>query len=814
MFWDTIRQNVVFSLRSLRRNPSFTAVAVLTLGVGIGASTAAFSAVDGVVLRPLPYEDAQALVSVEVRMAAFEDPVPSSVPDFIDWQERLTSLEALAAVQPTSVIILTDNGAERVSSAEISPDFLRVLRVSPALGRPLAEDEYRTGAPPAVLISHDSWVRRFGADPDLDGMSVTTADGPDGGARTRRVVGVMPRGFFWPATLGEEPEFLTPLPVDGAAYQANRGSRTVRVIARLAPHRTLDVARVEADAVAAELAATYPDTWTGDGADHRIAIAPLHARVVDGADTKLFIFWGASALLLVIGIVNVANLLYARSIQRRDEISVRTALGASKKQLAGLLLTESLTISLAGGAVGAGFAHMAIEGLKVFGPQILPRLGNVVVDGRVLVFGLALSVLTGFLLGVLPALFSARSGPAGAVRAGRRFGSDGRRSPSRDLLLSFEAALALILLSGSGLLLSTYANLHRQELGFEVEGLATVRVSLNSTYADGPARLQFFEELGERVSGLPGVQAVGLIQDPPVSFYGWWLPEVYRDDGPQDQPLRILAHTITPGYVAAAGIPILRGRAITHTDADGPPVVLLSGSAAASLWPGEDALGRQINLGPGSPSFRVVGIVADVRQAELDSDMRGAMYIPYSTAPLWGSMALMVRMTPGIPVPVPALRGELAEMDANIPLSTVELMTDRVAEALVPARFNASILVTFACVALLLAMVGIYGVLHFLVGQRQREIGVRLALGARPGGIIVDVWRRGMLPTGLGIAVGIAASAGLSRVMASLLFGVPDFDVVTIALATGALALAATLACLLPARRASAMDPLESLRSE
>lgn len=814
MFWDTVRQNVVFSLRSLRRNPSFAAVAVVTLGLGMGASTAAFSAVDGIVLRPLPYPDGSALVSVETRMAAFDDPVPSSAPDVMDWRDRLSSLDEMAAVQPTSLVTLTDNGAERVRSAQVSADFLRVLRVTTALGRPFSEEEYHSGAPPAVLLTYDSWVRRFGSEPALDRISIETADGPDGSALRRQVVGVLPQGFVWPAAMGEEPEFLTPLPLDGAAYEGSRGSRTLRVLARLAPGRTLDMARGEAEAVSAEMAAAYPDAWTGEGVAHRIALTPLHRKIVGGAESKLFIFWGASALLLLIGMVNVANLLFARSTTRRDEISVRTALGASRKQLAGLLLTESLVLSLLGGALGAVLAYLALDGLRTFGPQILPRMGSVAVDGRVLAFGLLLSVAVGVFLGVVPALTSAGPSPASALRSGGRFGTDRRRSRARDLLLSFEAALALILLSGSGLLVSTYTNLNRQELGFDPQGLAAVRVRLNPSYSEGDARVRFFDELQARVSGLPGVEAVGLIQDPPVSFYGWWLPDVYSDDGAGDDAVQILGHTITPGYLTAAGVPLLRGRDIVASDADGPLVALLSESAAESLWPGQDPLERQISLGAGSPPLRVVGIVGDVRQAELGSEMRGALYIPYSVAPLWGSMVLMVRMAPGLPVPVQSLRAELAGMDAGIPLGDVTLMTETVAEALNPARFNASILIVFAGVALLLAMVGIYGVLHFLVGDRQREIGVRLALGARPGEIVSRIWRSGMLPTGLGVAVGLVVSTGLSRVMASLLFGVPEVDLVTPALAAGALCLAATLACLLPARRASRVDPIVSLRSE
>jgi predicted permease len=814
MVWDVILQNVVFSFRSLRRSASFTAVAVITLGVGIGASTAMFSAVDGIVFRPLPYEDAEALVSVEMLMSGFEAPAPSSVPDFMDWQERLSSLESLAAVRPTSLVAVNEDGAERIPTAEISPDFLPALRVSPSLGRAFTEEEYQTGASPALLVSHDSWVRRFGSESRLDRISVAILDGPEGTTRLHRVVGVLPRGFSWPATLGEEPELWTPLAVDGVAYATNRGSRTVHVLARLASGRTLDMARAEAGGVAADLAAAHPDTWTGEGVGHRIAITPLHSRILGGADTKLFIFWAASGLLLIIGIVNVANLLYARSTTRRDEISVRAALGASRKQLVGLLLTESLAISLMGGLVGVALAHVGIDGLKTFGPQVLPRLGSVSVDGRVLLFGFGLSVIAGVVLGVFPALFSARSGPGGGLRGGGRHGTDRHRSRSRDLLLSFESALALILLSGSGLLVSTYANLHRQELGFEPDGLASVRIGLDATYPDGPARVRFFEELRERVGGLPGVRAVGLIQDPPVSFFGWWLPAVYTDSDAAGQPVPVLGHTITPGYMAAAGIPILRGRDIAATDDEGPLVVILSESAAESLWPGEDPLGRQVSLGPESPTLRVVGIVGDVRQAELDTEMRGAMYIPYSKAPLWGSMVLMVRMAPGIPVPVSSVRAELSKMDATIPLAQVTLMTDTVADALAPARFNASILVVFAGVALLLAMAGIYGVLHFLVGERHREVGVRLALGARPREIVAAVWRSGMFPIGVGLVVGLAGSAGLSRVMASLLFGVPGFDLVTHTMAAAALCLAATLACVLPARRASRVDPVVSLRSE
>ncbi len=817
-----------YALRTLRRKPAFAVIAVATAALGIGFSTAIFSAVNGVLLRPLPYPDPDSLVYVGSTWTP-GSPAVASIPDFIDWRDRITSLDALGAVQPTSLVLVDDAGAERVPAARVSPEFFSILDVTPAIGRLFSDNAFRTGAAREVLLSHGLWQRRLGGDPNVLGRVLRTARDESGEQALYTVLGVLPAGFRPPPGMWmEDPEAWTVLPLDAAAYASNRTSRSLRLIGRMRDGSReggqmeavgLATAQRELDAIAAAMRTEFPGAYTTSSGVVGIGIVSLLDKVVGETGNQLIILFGATGFLLLMSCVNVANLLLARAGDRRGEIAVRSALGAGRRRIVGQLLTESLLLGLLGGVVGVGVAYPAIGLLCRIAPADFPRLAGVTIDPWVLGFAIAISLLSAVVFGLAPAIATARADVAGALSglSGRTTG-DRSRGRARGALVGAEVALALVLLTGAGLLIASLVRLRQVDPGFDASRVVMTEVGLPDAYSTDEQRGAYFDRLLTAARALPGVESATLIPDPPLSGFNMWAPRVFPEDvSPGVDSVSLGAHLVGPDYLATLGIRLLRGRDVTIRDAGGAPrVAVLSEMAARQLWPDKEALGKRIRLSSqgDEPAWTVVGIAADVLQNGLAQEPQGEVYVPYAQNPWFNWNYLMLRTDKAATSFTEPLRKALRDLDPAVPFDGVGVMSDRVSASLSAPGFLATLSTIFAWVALCLAVAGIYATVLQTVGQRTREIGLRMALGARPRDVLRLVMRQAMLPAVLGLALGLVGTLGLSRVMASLVFGIAPSDPSMLGAATVVLALAAGLACFFPARRAARLDPLRALRAE
>jgi putative ABC transport system permease protein len=796
-------QDIRYGVRGLWKSPGFAAAAVLVLALGIGANSAIFSVVNAVLLRSLPYANAERLVWVGGKVGS--NPRASVSPaDFVDYRAQSNSFEEFAASTSVAVPLnLTGAGEpERLIGSAVTTNYFRAFGVKPLLGRTFNPEEEKTaGGPPVVVLSHGLWQRRFGADPNVIGKTVTI----DG--KTATIVGVAPQSFQYPAGT----EVWAPLTFDSPEMKVRR-AHFLRPIGLLKPNVSLAQAQAETDVIARRLEQQYPESNT----KWSLNLVPLQEQVVGSVRTSLWVLLGAVGFVLLIACANVANLMLARATARHKEIAIRTALGASRARVVRQLLTESLLLSLLGGAVGVLLAMWSVDVLVSLAQGNVPRAAEIGIDARVLGFTLAVSVLTGAVFGLFPALRASKPDLNEVLKEGGRSSVGVRHNRVRSSLVVAEVALALMLLVGAGLLIRSFVGLQRVNPGFDPRGVLTMRVSLSrSKYAKPEQGAQFFDQLQQRVAALPGVEAVGTISELPLSGQPNDTYFTVAEHPPQDSTQQVTAdfRRINHDYFHAMSIPLLRGRPFTEQEARGDAkVVVINETLARSFFPDEDPLGKHLVIElDGKAPYEIVGVVADVRHRSLETGVYQMMYVPTLKV---SNNNLVLRTASDPAAMASAVRQQVAAIDKDQPVSAIRTMTDVLSESVAQQRFRTMLLAAFAAVALLLAAVGIYGVISYSVTQRTHEIGVRMALGAQRRDVVRLVVRGGLALTLLGVCLGLAGSFALTRVMSGLLFGVSATDPVTFAAITALLTAVALLACYLPARRATRVDPMVALRYE
>lgn len=810
-WWDRMRQDVQYAFRQMVRNIGFTAVSVLTLALGIGATTAIFSVVDGILFRPLPFPAAEQLVAVWTDVSRRGGPVDEwmNYDNYSDLRERSRTLQALAAWGGGNPTVTGLGEPEQVVAAYVTHGMLsEVLRVSPVLGRGFAAADDLPDAPTTVLLTHGFWERAFGADPAVIGSGLSL----NGQAYT--VIGVLPSDFSAPFMTGAD-LWLT-MREDPAEPSCPRGNACLRVVGRLADGVTLETARTEADGIARQLAEEHPETNADDG----LLLRPLRDDMVGDARAGLLVLLGGVGFVLLIACVNVANLLLSRATSRAHELAVRSALGAGRRRLAEQLLTESAVLAILGGSAGLLLAYLGTDLLVSIAPPGTPRVSGIAVNGRVLAFALGATAFAGILFGLLPSLRGARGNADAALAEGGRGGTGGGRGMrARGALVSAQVALALMLLVGAGLLVRSLQNLRSAELGYVPEGVLTLQMGLpSSRYSDADAVRAFVSAVGSRLSALPGVTAQGATSRLPLTGFGTDISFTIegRPALPPGQSQAVWFRRITAGYPEAMGMRLIEGRWVAPSDDErAPRVVVINETFARRHFPGTSAIGRRLNLGiSAEPSWsEIVGVAADARYFGLRDGGRVALYASYAQSPsraVW--WALRSDRDPA------ALAGEVraavTELDPSLAVARVGPMESVVAEALGPERFVTLLLGLFAGVALLLAVVGLYGVVSYGVAQRLREMGVRLALGAEGGHIRRMVIAQSFKLVGLGLILGVAGGLAVTRLMVGLLFGVSPTDPWTYGAVALVLAAVALVASAVPAFRAGRVDPIRVLRAE
>ena len=798
----TLKQDVRYGVRMLLKNPGFAIVAVIALALGIGANAAIFSVVNTVLLRSLPYNEPDRLMVLrENKLPQFPE-FSVSPGNFLDWQKQNTTFEKLAAINGTAYNLVGDAEPERLRGARVSAGLFEMLGANPSLGRTFLDDEDQPGHDNVAIISSSLWKRRFSSDPNVVGQAITLS------ATSYTVIGVMPPAFQFP---DRETDLWTPIAFNAGQAQQH-GAHYISVIGRLKPGVTQEQAATEMDAIAGRLAEQYPDTNTG----WRVNVLPMQESEVRDIKSALLVLLGAVALVLLIACANVANLLLARATARQKEIAIRTALGASRRRIAQQLLTESVLLALAGGGAGLLLAVWGIGSLLTLAPQELPRVKDVTLDVRVLGFTLVVTVLTGVIFGLVPALQASRPNLNETLKEGGR-GTTGGHHRVRGTLVITEVALALLLLVGAGLLIRSFYRLQQVTPGFNSKNALAVTVSLpGKKYPQDDQQSGFFTQLLDKVAALPGVVAVGATQSLPIQgdYVLGFNIQGRPPNGPGQEP-NTNYYAVSPDYFKAMGIPLLRGRVFTEQDKkDSPRVAVINEELAKKFFPDEDPIGKRINVTNGPERFReIVGIVGDVKQYGLAQPTTMQTYEPYLQTPFSG-MTLVVRADGNPAALSGAIRSEVLAIDKEQPVSRIRPLEQVVSESVAKQRFLMLLLGIFASVALVLAAVGLYGVMSYSVNQRYHEIGIRAALGAQRKDVLKLVVGQGMALALTGAAIGLAASFALTRLMASLLFGVSATDPLTFAVIALLLTIVALLACYLPARRAMKVDPMIALRYE
>lgn len=802
---ETLLKDIRFGVRNLLKRPGFTAVALLTLGLGIAANSAMFSAVNAVLLRPLSFPESERIVLVEgVNPKQGITSSNLSAPDFADWQAQIQAFEHMAGFTPGGSLLSNNDETERVRGTGVTGQFFPLFKTNAALGRSLQLDDTQKDRDPVVVLSHALWQRRFGADQNIVGSKVKVA------GKDTTIVGVMPAGFDFPG----QSELWVPLPTDGAA--GRRDNRNMNVITRLKPGVDMAQAQAEMDTISQRLAQAYGETNTGWG----VRLITLQERLVGATRTSLLLLLGAVVFVLLIACANIANLLLSRATSRQREIAVRTALGASRGRIIRQLLTESLLLSIIGGAIGFLLSFWLTKLLIAVSPPNTPRFEEIQPDARVFLFTLGLAILAGFVFGTAPALQASRINPHERLKEGGRTGAGGAgHSRLRAFMMVSEVALSFVLLVGSGLLIKSFMRLREVTPGFNPASVLSVRVSLPSAkYTKGEPRAQVLRQTVEQIKSLPGVQSAGAVLSLPLGGDTLRVGRSYIREGRPATPEESANAgylVATPDYFRTLQIPVMAGRGFTDQDTEqNPKVVIVNESMARVLWPGESPLGKRITIWRDEKFPReIVGVVGDTKPS-LDTPAGLQMYVPYAQDTNWTGMSLVVR-TNGEPSSLSAaVRNEIRSVDKGIPVFNVKTMDDVVALSVGPRRTPTVLLSAFAAVALLLAMIGIYGVTAFHVTQRTHEIGIRMALGAQMSDVVKLVLKGGMKFALAGIALGLAGAFALTRLMSSLLFGVQPTDVFTFVAVSLCLLITALIACYLPARRATKVDPLVALRYE
>jgi putative ABC transport system permease protein len=798
-----------YAVRLQRKNPGFTIVAIIALALGIGANTAIFSVVNTVLLRALPYKDPERLVTVweDASKQGYPQDTPAAA-NFVDWRDQNQVFEGMAAMSDTSFNLTGSGEPERLEGRMVSTTLFPLLGVEPQIGRVFTAAEDQPGSGRVVLLSYGLWQRRFGGDASVVGRSLTL----NGASYT--VVGVMPARFQFPT-----PDDEIWVPIAFTQEDAtNRNRHYLQVIARLKPGVTLPQAQAEMSTIATRLQQQYPESNTDLGA----VITPLHEHLVGDIKPALLILLGAVGLVLLIACANVANLLLARAAVRQKEIAVRVALGARRGRLIRQFLTESVLLSTLGGLVGLVIAYVGLIVLKAFIPENISQARAISIDYKVLGFTLLVSVLTGLIFGLAPAIQSVRFNQIETLKEGGRdaaTGGSGKRL--RSLLVVAEVAISLVLLIGAGLLINSFLRLRNVDPGFRAENLLTMKIVLPDVkYETKAQRSTFYTNLVQRVQSLAGVRSAAVTTNLPLYSQGNSISVNIegKPEPPPGQEQIVVTRIISPGYFDTMSIPLLKGRPLTDQDTDeSPNVVVVSEAMARRYWPGEEAVGKRITIGrvrSQADWIQVVGVVRDVRQFELTADPKPQMYLTHRQYGFFDAQDLVVKTDVDPASMASAVRRAVGEIDKDQPVSNIRTMETIMADSIARQRFSMLLLAIFASVALVLAAVGIYGVMSYSVAQRTHEIGIRMALGAQTTTVLKLAVGYGFKLVVIGITIGLIAALALTRVMSALLFGVTATDPTTFTLISLLLVAVAAIASYIPARRATRVNPIIALRYE
>jgi putative ABC transport system permease protein len=799
---DTLLRDIRYGIRGLLKRPGFTAIALIALALGIGANTAIFSLVNAVLLRPLPFAEPDQLVWMFGNIRNGGSRASVSPLDFLDYRQQNTTFEEFAAMTSFPIALnLTGNGdPERLTAAAVTGNYFQALGVKPAIGSGFQLQNEKPGNDQVAVLSYGLWQKRFGGDPAVLNKTVIL----DG--KSVQVLGVMPKDFTFP----QSAQVWVPLNFDVAPGMKQRKAHFLRPVGRLKPGVTKAQAQADTDAVARRLEAQYPDTDTG----WNLRLVSLREQLVGNTRPTLLILFGAVGFVLLIACANMANLLLVRAAGRQKEIALRTALGAGRFRIVRQMITESVLLALAGGALGALLAFWGVELLVKLSEGSIPPTAQVGIDATVLGFTLLLSLVTGVLFGLAPALRTMKLNLSESLKEGGRAGEGGQRNRTRSVLVVLESAVAVVLLIGAGLLVRSLIQLQNTSPGFDARNVLTMNVQLpREKYATPERTAGFFQQLESRLSGLPGVETVGMVSELPLSGQPNDMPYTVEGRPPVsvDQMLDDDFRRINLQYFAAMRIPFLRGRNFTEQEVQqGARVVIISELLASQTFPNEEPLGKRLVMGMRNQPFEIIGIVGDIRHRSLESQPAAAMYMPAYEA----GMNVVIR-TKGEPASLAAaVRKEVQGVDPDQPIAAVQTMEQWLETSTAGPRYRTTLLTLFALVALVLASTGIYGVMSYSVSQRTHEIGVRMALGARQLDVMKLVVRQGMALVIVGVGLGLLGSFALTRVLSTLLFGVTARDPFTFVAVAALLTFVAFVACYIPARRATKVDPLVALRYE
>ena len=800
---ETLFKDLRYGIRSLLKQPAFTLIAIATLALAIGANSAMFTVVNSVLLRPLQFPESDRLVAFQaVNPARGIAQSNMSFPDVVDWKNQDQDFERIAGFVFSGFVLTNGDETERVTGAWVTGDYFSMFRVPALYGRVLQPGDMQTGNDDVVVIGYGLWQRRFGADRNIVGRQVTM------GGRSTTIVGVMPQGFDYPSPS----EAWRPFEPDLA--KESRDNRYFNVIGRLKPGVSLPQAQAQMDTINQRLAQSYSATNVGWG----VSLTTLQDGVVGQVRLSLLVLLGAVAFVLLIACANIANLMLARATSRQKEIAVRSALGASRLRLVRQLLTESLILSIAGGLTGFLLSIWLTRLLIAISPANSPRFDEIRPDSRVLIFTVGLTLLTALIFGLVPALQGSRVDQAESLKESSR-GNAAGRSRVRGLLMTAEIAMSFVLLVGAGLLIRSFMRLREVNSGLNPDNVLTFRLSAPpGKVTEDKQREQFFRQAIDQVRSTPGVQSVAIGLSLPL---GADSLNLFRGLIPEGKPIKVEEAldtnnlVISPEYFRTLQIPLIAGRAFDDRDSDSSPkVVILNEPAARKLWPDQNWIGRHINIFPNEKFEReVVGVVRETKRS-LDAEPVPQMYVPYAQDPTWPSMSFAIRTNGDPGSAFPAIRNQLRTFEKGAAIFNVGTMNDVLARSVAPRRTPMLLLSAFAGAALLLAMIGIYGVTAYYVTQRTQEIGIRIALGAQMRDVITLVLKSGLVLAAIGVVIGLAGAFALTRWMKTLLFSVNPTDAVTLIAVCACVLITALLACLIPARRATKVDPMVALRYE
>ena len=800
----TTARDVRYAFRMLLRNPGFTAIALLTFAVGIGVNTAVFSVFNGVLLRPLPYPDAERITMmwVDNRLQGIKEDI-GSYPGYRDWREQSTSFEHVAAYTGANFTMTGSNEPERLQGAQTTANFFSVMGLQPVLGRLYSEAQETPGNDAVVVLSHGLWQRKFGGTNDVLGKTITLNGNP------HEIIGVMPPELRVPDTA----QLWKPLAPPEQARNS-RGSFWLPVIGRLKPGISLEQAQTEMNGITARQEAAYPDS-KGFGA----YLVPLHKQLVGDVERSLLVLMAAVGCVLLIACANLGNLMLGRTAARRKELAIRTALGAKRGRLIRQIVTETFVVAIAGSLLGLLLAFWATEFFIKVGGSAIPRADMVTIDGRVLLFTLTLAAVAALLAGLVPALQASKAAVREHLQEGGREGGSGGSRRTRSALIAAEMALAFVLLAGAGILMRTLWSMEAVDRGFQTDRIAIASVSLPAALYAGPPEVRsFYARLLDSVRAIPGVESAG-------TTTGILLPllansGIYTIEGkplpPPGERVEYPFEIVSPGFFETLNVKLAAGRTFTTQDhADAPRAVVINETLAKAAWPGEDPIGRRMRAGgenSQAPWMTVVGVIKDLRRGEVTRAVRPELYM--SSLQVTPRTQMLVLRTAGDPADIlPTLRRELQQINPQLPLFATGTLDAELSNTLSQPRFRAVLLAGFAIIALLLATIGIYGVTAHAVGQRTQEVGVRMALGAQRSDVLTLILRQHLRPAVIGLGLGLAGALALSRYLQSMVYGIGAADPLTLVAMGITLLMVAVAACWIPARRATRVDALVALRS-